>query len=632
MPKKLVVELALLNKLTRPLDKAKGKIKRIGFDIKKSFMKASKAVSGFMNGLNKVSSKIVNFKNLVIAAAASVVTKFFIDAASSIEIFAKQLEVVTGSATKAGNALTAIREFARTSPLETEDVVQAYVRLRAVGIDPTIKQMRTIGGVAVLMNREMTDVLDSLIGLNKRTLRQLGIDIDRTGQKAVIQSGNVKRVVEKDSQSIRGALLEIWEERFPNAIETAANTTKSKTAIMKSNVFELAVVVGNKLKPAWEAVVETISKAADATRKLLTTTEEEATVSARRQLKTLEIQKASFERMKGTNAAKRMGLNLDQKIGELAQKITEKRKEILSLTIKEQSARRSLEKDIGTGSLGTTGVEDETKRESAAKKLAKQRLDQYKFEARARRESAEAIKEYDSQLLESERMIMDQRVETYKLEARARKESAEAIQQYDKELFRSQEELALKEKKLLDDKLAHGMRLGSAMSNLARVAINESKANAREKKNMLRALAIAEAAAAAVMGIRSAMDLSFPYNLIAAAATVAEVAALAAVEISSINSASFARGTSFAPGGMSLVGERGPELVNLPRGSQVYNNTETRQMVKGANISIPITINGNASNDTVSNLRSTLSDFAKKLEDGTRLGNIDWRRIGVATI
>jgi hypothetical protein len=34
-------------------------------------------------------------------------------------------------------------------------------------------------------------------------------------------------------------------------------------------------------------------------------------------------------------------------------------------------------------------------------------------------------------------------------------------------------------------------------------------------------------------------------------------------------SGSFASGTNFAPGGLSLVGERGPELVNLPRGSQV---------------------------------------------------------------
>lgn len=36
----------------------------------------------------------------------------------------------------------------------------------------------------------------------------------------------------------------------------------------------------------------------------------------------------------------------------------------------------------------------------------------------------------------------------------------------------------------------------------------------------------------------------------------------------------FASGTNFAPGGLALVGERGPELVNLPRGSEVIPNHE----------------------------------------------------------
>ncbi|GGA81173.1 hypothetical protein GCM10011491_05580 [Brucella endophytica] len=34
----------------------------------------------------------------------------------------------------------------------------------------------------------------------------------------------------------------------------------------------------------------------------------------------------------------------------------------------------------------------------------------------------------------------------------------------------------------------------------------------------------------------------------------------------------YARGTTFAPGGAAIVGEQGPELVNLPRGSQVTPN------------------------------------------------------------
>ena len=43
----------------------------------------------------------------------------------------------------------------------------------------------------------------------------------------------------------------------------------------------------------------------------------------------------------------------------------------------------------------------------------------------------------------------------------------------------------------------------------------------------------------------------------------------------------FATGTNFAPGGLAVVGERGPELVNLPRGSQVIPNHQTSQMMGG---------------------------------------------------
>jgi hypothetical protein len=41
----------------------------------------------------------------------------------------------------------------------------------------------------------------------------------------------------------------------------------------------------------------------------------------------------------------------------------------------------------------------------------------------------------------------------------------------------------------------------------------------------------------------------------------------------------FADGTSSAPGGVALVGERGPELVTLPRGSKVAPNFQTRAML-----------------------------------------------------
>jgi hypothetical protein len=61
----------------------------------------------------------------------------------------------------------------------------------------------------------------------------------------------------------------------------------------------------------------------------------------------------------------------------------------------------------------------------------------------------------------------------------------------------------------------------------------------------------------------------------------------------------FARGTNFAPGGMALVGEMGPELVNLPRGSQVIPNNQIGNAMRGS---------GGASNTFVWNVQTPNAD------------------------
>lgn len=43
----------------------------------------------------------------------------------------------------------------------------------------------------------------------------------------------------------------------------------------------------------------------------------------------------------------------------------------------------------------------------------------------------------------------------------------------------------------------------------------------------------------------------------------------------------YAGGTNNHPGGLALVGERGPELVSMPRGSQVFTNRESAGMMSG---------------------------------------------------
>jgi hypothetical protein len=50
----------------------------------------------------------------------------------------------------------------------------------------------------------------------------------------------------------------------------------------------------------------------------------------------------------------------------------------------------------------------------------------------------------------------------------------------------------------------------------------------------------------------------------------------------------FADGTDWAPGGLAMVGERGPELVRLPRASQVYPNARLPSLMGGGSPSINV--------------------------------------------
>jgi phage-related tail protein len=79
--------------------------------------------------------------------------------------------------------------------------------------------------------------------------------------------------------------------------------------------------------------------------------------------------------------------------------------------------------------------------------------------------------------------------------------------------------------------------------------------------------------------------------------------------VAKISQQKFETGTAYAPGGMALVGERGPEYVSLPAGSRVYNNSQTRNMTTNAALNVQIMdSSGNITETIRAQLRSGQAD------------------------
>lgn len=152
-------------------------------------------------------------------------------------------------------------------------------------------------------------------------------------------------------------------------------------------------------------------------------------------------------------------------------------------------------------------------------------------------------------------------------------------------------------KKLALAEITREEQLAAARQRINEDAIKKEKGIREQQRKFDMASAVIKGALASASAIANppGPPLSLLTNL---PATVAATA----VQIAAIGSQRFARGTRYAPGGWSLVGEEGPEAMYLPRGSQIYTHNETKNMM-GGNITVHLHGASITSRDVVDAIR-----------------------------
>ena len=78
----------------------------------------------------------------------------------------------------------------------------------------------------------------------------------------------------------------------------------------------------------------------------------------------------------------------------------------------------------------------------------------------------------------------------------------------------------------------------------------------------------------------------------------------------------FASGGNYS-GGVALVGEKGPELINFNRGGYVYNAQESRRILQSGDtyhqISVPVSVAGESSPRLAGRLRTEITELVKRI-------------------
>lgn len=150
-----------------------------------------------------------------------------------------------------------------------------------------------------------------------------------------------------------------------------------------------------------------------------------------------------------------------------------------------------------------------------------------------------------------------------------------------------------------------------SMANLITALGGKNKAAAEASARIAEVQALINVAVGVTQAYAQGGVLGFITGAAVAAAGAAQIAVIEA------NLSKFATGTINAPGGRVLVGERGPELVDIPRGSTIHNNTATQRMMGGGgdvNSNHTIIINGNVTQEILGQIRESQDNYLEELK------------------
>lgn len=205
--------------------------RRFGRHIDQFATKGSKRLAMMKRSTAALSNQFDRMGNRAALGAAGLTYLFkrtFIDTAAQFEDFQAVLETVEGSNEKAQKSMGWVSEFAATTPFELAQVTDAFVKLKAFGMDPINNDLlRTLGDTAAGMkkpiNQAVEAIADAVTGENER-LKEFGIKARVSGKRVVyeytLNGETMRKAARKNSrEQIQATLQAIWNEKYAGSMD-----------------------------------------------------------------------------------------------------------------------------------------------------------------------------------------------------------------------------------------------------------------------------------------------------------------------------------------------------------------------------------------------------------------------------
>ena len=219
-------------------DKVRQEFKSLGTDGDKAFRRITQVITPANDNLKALNETAKSFNNVLKQAAGLVgayaglrgltsAFKGIYTINQEFESLSGSLKTVTGSAEGAKEAFAVIEKFALDTPYQLEEIVEAFIRLKALGLEPSMEALTSYGNTASAFGKnimDFTEALSNAVMFNFRSLRSFGIMAATEGDKVKFTFQGITTEVAKNAKDIEAYLRNIGEVNFGGAMMEQMST------------------------------------------------------------------------------------------------------------------------------------------------------------------------------------------------------------------------------------------------------------------------------------------------------------------------------------------------------------------------------------------------------------------------
>ena len=239
-------------------DKVRNEFKNIGSDGQKAFQRITQVITPANDNLKVLDNTAKAFNNTLKQAASlagaylglrglTSAFKGIVQTNKEFESLIGSLKTVTGSAKGAKEAFGMIEQFALDTPYQLEEIIESFIRLKALGLDATSEALTSYGNTASAFGKNITDftnAVSSAVMLNFKSLRNFGIQTQVEGEKVRFTFQGITTTVGKNAQEIEAYLKSIGLVQFGGAMKEQMDTMGGAMSNIQDAISKLVRSIG----------------------------------------------------------------------------------------------------------------------------------------------------------------------------------------------------------------------------------------------------------------------------------------------------------------------------------------------------------------------------------------------------